>query len=535
MPKTGAVQVVESLVAAGVKHLFTLSGNQILPIYDAAIGRDIRLIHTRHEAAAIHMADGWGRLKEEPGVALLTAGPGHCNAPTALYVAKMAESPLLMLSGHCPVAQIGRGAFQEIDQVAVVEPVSKAAWLVQDPTRLQSDVALALSIARSGRPGPVHLSLPVDVLESGLPDEHAYAAPVRESVDPPEDIPSSEILGLLSSAQRPLILTGPAMGRPRGWAAVERLSHATGVPALSMESPRGVDDPALRAAANCLAQADVVLLAGKKLDFSLRYGQSPDFSEGCRFVQLDADEEELRVDKGVALAVHADPVSALCKLSEAARGQSWQKTEWQSRVTEARVTSPPEWQTPRMSSQEPVHPLRVCEALQPFLDSGAILVSDGGEFGQWCQAGVEARTRLINGPSGAIGSALPMGVAARLAYPDRTVFVVLGDGTFGYHAMELDTALRYDLPIVVVVGNDARWNAEHQLQLRNYGPGRTIGCDLLSSRYDRIAEALGGHGEFVRKPEDLAGALHRAVASGLPACVNIEVESLAAPTFRSSS
>ena len=535
MPRTGAIQVVESLVAAGVKHLFTLSGNQILPIFDAAIGRDIRLIHTRHEAAAVHMADGWGRLKEEPGVALLTAGPGHCNSPTALYVAKMAESPLLMLSGHSPVAQIGRGAFQEIDQVAVVEPVTKAAWLVEDPTRLRSDVALALSIARSGRPGPVHLSLPVDVLESALPDEHAPAVPVRASADLPDDIPSSEILDLLSSARRPLILTGPAMARPLGWAAVERLSRATGAPALSMESPRGVDDPALRAAANCLAQADVVLLAGKKLDFSLRYGQPPFFPEGCRFVQLDADEEELRVDKGVALAVHADPASALCSLSEAARSQSRPQTEWQNRVAEARITSPPEWQSSRMSSAKPIHPLRVCEALQPFLDKGAVLVSDGGEFGQWCQAGLDSEIRLINGPSGAIGSALPMGVAARLAHPDRTVFVVLGDGTLGYHAMELDTALRYDLPIVVLVGNDARWNAEHQLQVRNYGPERTIGCDLLPSRYDRVAEALGGHGELVQQPDDLHDALHRAVASGLPACVNIEIESLAAPTFRSGS
>jgi acetolactate synthase-1/2/3 large subunit len=148
------------------------------------------------------------------------------------------------------------------------------------------------------------------------------------------------------------------------------------------------------------------------------------------------------------------------------------------------------------------------------------------------QAGLTAGLRLINGPSGSIGSSLPMGMAARLLHPERPVFVFQGDGTFGFHAMEIDTCLRYDLPVVVIVGNDARWNAEHQLQIRNYGPDRTIGCDLLPSRYDKVAEALGAHGEFVQRPEDLTPALERAVVSALPACVNIAIESVPAPTFR---
>ncbi|MYE90568.1 thiamine pyrophosphate-binding protein, partial [Candidatus Poribacteria bacterium] len=168
MSRTGAELLIESLISAGVKHLFSLSGNQILSLYDAIIGRDINLIHTRHEAAAVHMADGWGRLTEQPGVALLTAGPGHCNAISALYGALMAESPVVLLSGHSPHAQIGSGAFQEIDQVATAKPVTKAAWLVEDANRLDEAIATALSIACEGRPGPVHLSLPSDVLEATL-------------------------------------------------------------------------------------------------------------------------------------------------------------------------------------------------------------------------------------------------------------------------------------------------------------------------------------------------------------------------------
>ncbi len=529
MSMTGAEVLVDGLISAGVKHLFSLSGNQILSVYDATIGREIGLIHTRHEAAAVHMADGWGRLTEEPGVALLTAGPGHCNGLGALYVALMAESPLLMLSGHCPEAQIGKGAFQEMDQVAAARPVAKASWRVARCEDLENDLSRALELAVSGRPGPVHLSLPADVLEASAPCLRGVRSkPKGDVVDGDPDA----VLTLLSEAERPLILAGPAMGRAGRWIAVEKLVEATGIPALPMESPRGVNDPWLRGATACLARADVVLLLGKKLDFSLRFGQPPFFSEERRFIQIDADQGELRADASVALRLCADPLKAARRLADKARSRSWHYGTWRSEVARLRGATPPDWDAMRRGTGAPVHPLGVCEAVQPFLDAGGIFVSDGGEFGQWAQAGLTADTRLINGPSGAIGSALPMGLAAKLAHPGRAVFVLLGDGTFGYHALELDTALRYGLPVVAIVGNDARWNAEHQLQVTTYGPDRIVGCDLQETRYDRVAEALGGYGAFVDRSEDLPAALNDAVASGLPACVNVAIEAAAAPMFR---
>ena len=193
-------------------------------------------------------------------------------------------------------------------------------------------------------------------------------------------------------------------------------------------------------------------------------------------------------------------------------------------------STPAEWET--LASQDPMHPLDICRTIQPYLNDGAVLISDGGEFGQWAQAGLEARCRLINGPSGAIGSSLGLALAARLCHPERPVFVFQGDGTFGYHALDFDTALRYNLPIVALVGNDALWNAEHQLQIKNYGADRTVGCELLPSRYDKVVEALGGHGEFVRKVDELAPAIERALASELPACINVAIVGAAAPTFR---
>ena len=538
MSKTGAELLIESLISAGVKHLFSLSGNQILSLYDAIIGRDINLIHTRHEAAAVHMADGWGRLTEQPGVALLTAGPGHCNAISALYGALMAESPVVLLSGHSPYAQIGSGAFQEIDQVAVAKPVTKAAWLVEDANRLDEAIVTALSLACEGRPGPVHLSLPSDVLEAALSPQSLHRTDGdNASTDNAATNNVDDVLRQLTEAKYPLILVGPAMGRPLRWTEIERLSAATGIPALPMESPRGVNDPWLHQATNCLSKADLVLLVGKKLDFSLRFGDPPFFSEACRFIQIDADPSQLRSEKPGVLTIHAEPTDIVRQLTTAAQAlenlqKEGQHDSWRAEVMEARSATPSEWEGLRVSAAQPIHPLRVCEALQPFLNDNAIFVSDGGEFGQWVQAGLEAEHRLINGPAGSIGSAIPMGLAAKLARPQRSVFVFLGDGTFGYHAMEFDTALRSRLPIIAVVGNDARWNAEHQLQIQNYGEERTVGCDLLPSRYDKMIEALGGHGEFVQHPDDLTSAVERALASGLPACINIAIESVSAPTFR---
>ncbi|OLB96556.1 MAG: hypothetical protein AUH30_12165 [Candidatus Rokubacteria bacterium 13_1_40CM_68_15] len=528
MTSRGADLLVDTLASAGVRHLFSLSGNQILSVYDATVGRDITLIHTRHEAAAVHMADGWARMTEEPGVALVTAGPGHLNAVSALYTALMSESPVVLLSGHAPRAQAGRGAFQEIDQVGAARPVVKAAWLVESAERMGEEMARALALASAWPPGPVHLSLPGDLLEARV-----TAAP-RSSPSTPrsretDGVLLDQALDLLGEAKRPLIIAGPAMGRGRRWSEIERLSELTGIPALLMESPRGVNDPSLRGATRCVGEADVVLLLGKRLDFTLRFGAPPAFTARCRFIAVDVAPP--RSSDRLALALAANPSVVVRQLVAAAGERVWQRSTWTKEVADARSTTPAAWDELRRSSATPLHPLRVCAAIQPRLEAGGILVSDGGEFGQWCQAGLEARHRLINGPAGSIGSAVPMALGAKLARPDLTVIATLGDGTFGFHALEFDTAVRHRIPIVAVVGNDARWNAEHQLQLQQYGASRAVGCELLPTRYDRVVEPLGGHGEHVEHAAELAPALERAVRAGRAACVDVIIDGVAAPTF----
>ena len=528
----GADLLVETLVECGSKYLFSLSGNQILPIYDATIGRDIEIIHTRHEATAVHMADAWGRLTDEPGIAAVTAGPGHFNALSALYMALMAESPLVLLSGHAPIAQLGMGAFQEVDQVAGAQPVTKAAWMVREATSLGADLKRAMRIAAEGRPGPVHLSLPDDVLKADVDncDESGDSDGTERDLE-------HDVKGLISrirAAECPLLLAGPAMARGERWQAVFHFAVAAGAAVLPMASPRGVNDPHLHLAVNKLVEADLVILVEKRLDFSLRFGQAP-FSDSCEFIQIGADPEEQRTNDSILSYIHADPVSVLAR----ARGQLADDerdggSAWAASVEAARSETSEGWQQLRNSTAQPIHPLRICAAVQPFLDAGAIFISDGGEFGQWAQAGCEAEARIINGPSGSIGSALPMALGAKVVHPDRHVFVFVGDGTFGFGAIELDTAVRYGLPITVIIGNDARWNAEVQLQTSTYGADRTVGCELLSTRYDQVATALGAHGERVEDSGQLTPAIERALASGLPSCIDIVIEPAAAPSLLGS-
>jgi len=534
--RTGAQLLVHALVGAGVRHLFSLSGNQILSVYDATIEQPISILHTRHEAGAVHMADAWGRLTERPGVALVTAGPGHLNAISALYGALMSESPVVLLSGHAPKGQAGRGAFQEIDQVGAARPVTKAAWRVESAASMGEDMARALTIAASGRPGPVHLSLPGDLLEAKVAEAPA-AAPAAPGHEPTliPDVTIAQILERLESARRPLIVVGPAMARAARGASVAAFSRATGIPALPVESPRGLNDPWLHMAANIFAQADAVLLLGKRLDYGLRFGDAGVFAADRHIIQVDWDAAALAKDARVALSLVADPARVAERLAAEAAGRRWKHAAWGDEVRAARNAVPPGWAALRAATSRSIHPLRVGAALQPLLDRGAILVADGGEFGQWIQAGCEARTRLINGPSGSIGSAIPMALGAKAAHPDKLVIAALGDGTFGFHAFELDTAVRHGLPIVTVVGNDARWNAEHQLQLQHYGAERTVGCELRPTRYDQVAAALGAHAEHVEYPGDLDTALERAVASGRPAVINVMIDGVPAPTYRAGA
>lgn len=522
-----------ALKRGGVTRVFSLSGNHIMEVYDAAFGDNISIIHVRHEAAAVHMAEAWARLTGEVGVALVTGGQGHSNACAALPTAMASEVPVLLLSGHAPRDQLGMGAFQETPQVAMAAPLTKAAWLAESTAGLAQDVAKAFAIARGGRPGPVHISLPTDVLEGKakpvLPDEAAYLAPPMPLA--PES--RAAVLGAINAARKPLVVVGSALNNPAGHAARAALEKATGLPSIMMESPRGLNDPSLGSIAEALEQADLMVLLGKPLDFTLKFGNA---APKARFIAIEPDAALVnRAQKGLgarlALVAMASPIEACMALAEAAKAHP--NPGWGDFTREVLAYRPPGWAQYQDRAEGPIHPATLAMALQKHLGEDTSLMLDGGEVGQWMQAILKGRERITNGVAGAIGAVTCFAIGARAARPEGKVVACMGDGTFGFHMAEFDTAVRHNLPFVCVVGNDGVWNAEYQIQRRDYGPDRAHGCELgRATRYDLVAAALGGHGEFVTRFEELHPALERAFASGKPAVVNVLIEGQPAPGLR---
>ncbi len=537
----GADIVVRTLERAGLTDIFTLSGNHIMSLFDAAIGTKLSLMHVRHEAATVHMADAYGRLTGRPGIAWVTGGPGHANAVGALFTALGQETPMILLSGHTEIDQLGRGGFQELRQVDMAAPVTKAAWMATDTARVGMDVAHAIRLSTAGRPGPVHLSLPSDVLDATVAEDAVLWPSDADFIAPPvplSDVAADAVLALLAGAKRPLVIGAPVLATRKGRDLLRRIETHLGVPACLSEGPRGFNDASLGAYASVAARADLVLLLGKALDFTLKFGGAP-FPADCRFIAIDPDGAILDRAvhaRGLAFGCVADTYPAGETLIARGGGRVRGNAGWLADARKCFDDRPADWAGLRSKTPGLVHPAQVFRALQPFLDrhQDSVLIADGGEFAQWGQSILRNDRRMINGVAGSIGSSLPMAAGARVVERSAPVFAVLGDGTFGFHMSEIETAVRLDLPYVAVVGTDCRWNAEYNLQVRDYGPNRTFGCELNPTRYDLVASALGGHGELVESADELPGAIERSLASGKPAVVNVMIESIPSPVVRRS-
>jgi acetolactate synthase-1/2/3 large subunit len=538
----GADIVVRTLERAGHTTIFTLSGNHIMSLFDAAIETKLDLLHVRHEAATVHMADAYGRLTGKPGIAWVTGGPGHANAVGALFTALGQETPMVLMSGHTETDQLGKGGFQELKQVEMAAPVTKASWMATDTATVGMDVAKAIRIATSGRPGPVHLSLPSDILDATVPSEAVVWPSASDfSAEPVglNDAAADAILSIIRGAKRPLLIGAPVLANRPGRALVARLETALGVPGCLSEGPRGFNDATLGRYGDIAKRADLIILLGKALDFTLKFGAEPFIDKACQFISIDPEGaliERATQFKGANLAFGcvADTYPAGEALISRAAGGAKGDPAWLNEAREAFADRPESVSTAVSSTQGKLHPAEVFRILNGFLDRApdAVLICDGGEFAQWGQSILKNDRRMINGVAGSIGSSLPMASGARVAEPNAPVFAVLGDGTFGFHMSELETAVRLNLPYVAIVGTDCRWNAEYNLQVRDYGPNRTHGCELNPTHYELVASALGGHGELVENASDLAPAIERALASGKPAVVNVMIESIPSPVVR---
>ena len=307
----GADIVARTLDRAGMHQIFTLSGNHIMEIFDATIGTDINLTHVRQEGAAVLMAGAWGQLTGNVGIAMVTGGPGHTNAVAALCTPQASEMPMVLLSGHAPTSELGRGSFQELPQAEMAATVTKAAWMAESAHTVGHELALAIQIAASGRPGPVHLSLPSDVLEEMVddaPDIWPEVGDFSPNTQPLSDVAADAAIAAMEAAERPIILVGPHLCTAPGRATQRALEAKLGVPVVGMESPRGLNDPCLGAFAEELQKADLLVLLGKPLDFTLKFGDTPAVDADCQFVVIDPDIELIErasLSKGARLIHNA--------------------------------------------------------------------------------------------------------------------------------------------------------------------------------------------------------------------------------------
>ena len=509
---------------AGGGPIFTLNGGHIWGVYLGAERRGIRLVDVRHEQTAGFAAEGWAKVTRRCGVAAVTAGPGVTNAVSAIAAARQNDSPVLFLGGRAPVARWGMGSLQELDHVALVAGLTKSAATVEAPEVARAMTAEAITTALSGRTGPTFLDVPIDVFFQSAEPAGPPSRPVERGARPdPDEV--RRVAGLLREAERPALVAGSSVW----WAGAEtelvRMAEAAGTPVVLNGMARGMLPPdhplfAARARGAALGEADLVLVVGVPLDFRLSFGRPPAIPESARIVYLDVDD--LRKHRPAAAALYGDLRAALAALAEAARDLPAREA-WQAHVASANRAARTADAELAARGGSPVHPARLVAEVERFCDPDAILVGDGGDFVSFAGRLVHRRSPglwIDGGPYGCLGSGPGYALAAKLAHPDRQVVLLSGDGAFGFSAMEFDTLVRHRVPVVCVIGNNGIWALEkHPMQQLL---GTSILADLApGTRYDRVVEALGGHGELVDRPEDIAPALDRAFRSGLPACVNV--------------
>lgn len=540
---TGSHLIAQALKLEGVDNIFTLAGDHVLPVLDVMADGEFRFIDTRHEQAAVHMADAWGRITGQLGVCMYTT-PGFANAIPGLANALHSESPLLSIAGSADLSELGRGAMQEIDQVGMAAPTAKESLLIHDARRIPDTIARAVRRAYSGRRGPVHLTIPVDVQEQELdesevtffnPDEYRAGA---AALAPPELV--QQAIALLRQARRPLVIAGDAAGYTRDGQALQNFVETTRAPALTEGQARGLvpdDHPygfgfferGLNRAAGKLREADLVILLGRKQDYTIGFCRPPNIAADAKIIQIDPAAAEIGRNRGVAVGIVGDVARVLEQLTREAANYAWQDLPWLEELRAARAAQA-EWAEGLATPDTPMHAMFVHQTLASMLRPDDFLSFDGGDFCHFGRALLPAqrpkRWSYISG-LGMLGSSLPSALAAQVAYPEARVINLTGDGAFGFNGMEFDTAVRHGLNVVTILGNDSAWGIDRQIQLGLYG--RPVATDLLQTRYDLVAQGLGGHGEFVERPEDLRPALERAFAANKPALVNVAVQRAISP------
>ena len=525
---------VRCLEAEGVERIFGVPGEENADLMLSLEDSRIDFVLCRHEQAAAFMAQAYSRLQQRPGVCMAASGPATINLTTGLANALIDCCPVVALGGASPVLGYGKQVFQEIDQMDIMSGCVKYAARVHDARRIPEMLNTAMQRAMSGKPGPVYLDLPGDVLYQMVDEDKIdwsmSGRPMLTARQPAPDAQIAELVAALNKAERPVLLSGSGVIWSQAWEELAALVDATGIPFYTTPQGRGVvpEDhaccfPAARSTA--FRDADLIVVVGTRLNYIVAHLAAPRFSADATIARIDVDVDEIAESpRKLDIPIVADAKTALAQLNKAIDGRidPARYDHWRSTLAEKEAEKRAGPGSNSLSDAVPIHPLRLCEEVKNFMDRDAILVVDGQEilnYGRQSMPTYAPGHRLNSGPFGTMGVGLPFGLGAKVAKPDTQVIVVHGDGSFGLNAMELDTAVRHKIPVLVVISLNGGWTADPD-QVK---PGRDLGY----TRYDQMAEALGCYSEYVEEPGEIRAALDRAQAKvndGMVAVVNIKTD-----------
>jgi acetolactate synthase-1/2/3 large subunit len=530
----GGRLIARRLKAHGVTKLFTLSGGHLFSLYDGCRAEGIDIVDVRHESAAAFAAEGWAKVTRGPGVCALTAGPGVTNGMSAIASARQNNSPMLVLGGRAPAFRWGQGSLQELDHVPFVRPLTKLAATAEAPDEIPGLVDEALRAAMRPHTGPVFLDFPLDVVFSEAAEPEPV--PVATAAASADAGALDRAAALLREAERPVIMAGTNLYWGHGEGALRALAESRGIPVFFNGLARGClpADHELffaRARGAGLKGADLALVVGVPMDFRLGFGAA--FGEDTELVVVDVAEPEREHPRPVAAELYGDLGEILSALRAAAAARN---SEWIAHLRAEETAKREAERAEREDARAPLHPMRLYAELATVLDRDAIVIGDGGDFVSYAGRVVDSYEPgcwLDPGPFGCLGSGPGYALAAKLARPQRQVVLLLGDGAFGFSGMEWDTLARHGVHVVGVMGNNGIWALEKHPMEFLYG--YSVAAELRpETRYDQVVEALGGHGELVRTPDELRPALERALEASGPALVNVLTDPTVAYPRKSS-
>ena len=531
---TGNDLVVKSLKDEGVDTVFYLTGGPMVDVASRCIEIGFRSVDVRHEQAAAMAAHAYSRVLGKPGVCFAASGPGATNLITGVGNAFLDAVPVVALGGASALSQAGMGAFQEMDQVGMFKPITKWSERVMDVRRVPEIINKAFRVATSGQPGPVYIDLPGDVLYREVDENQVSFPKMPHSVPRVSGDPDlvKKAIALLKDAKRPVIITGTGILWSRTMEELKQFVELSGIPFYTTPQGRGVIEEDhklsfLGARNQAWKEADVALFIGTRLNFIVGFGLPPRFAEDVKVIQVDISDEEIGRNRPVDVGIIGDAKMVLQQLTKEGRDAFHGRKElaWVDTLRGYDKRATEKSQALLNTDQTPIHPLRLCKEVRDFMDRDAIIVVDGHEILNFARQSVPTNApghRVNAGPNGCMGVAVPFGLGAKVAKPNTQVIVLSGDGSFGMNGMEIDTMIRHNIPAIIVISNNGGWAGAGVM---------TAGRDLGYSRYDKMAEVFGAHGEFVERAQDIRPALERAVKSGKPAVVNVVTD----PSARSST